>query len=83
MTSQPVPLPPPLTPTMRAFLRRLIKEPMRNPDLARAEKSPMRALMDRGLVQVSPDGVWTITEAGRAAQIGGQHMTSAWKDETL
>lgn len=54
----------PMTAGMVDILRRLRGFSLRDCHFARSEKSQLRALMDRGLVEVSPDGLWSITKSG-------------------
>jgi hypothetical protein len=61
----------PLTDNMRVTLKGLDPrrggKPVNQDTLHHTEKSAMRALMDRGYATPSPDGIWSITDAGMAA----------------
>lgn len=54
----------PMTAGMVDILRRLRGGILRDCNFARSEKSQLRALMDRGLVEFSPDRIWSITKSG-------------------
>lgn len=54
----------PLTAGMVLLLKQLRVKRIRDQDFSRSEKAPLRALMDRGLVEFSPDRIWSITKSG-------------------
>lgn len=54
----------PLTPGMVSLLKMLRAKRIRYQYFSRTSKAPLRALMDRGLVSCSPEGIWSITESG-------------------